>query len=155
MNYSSIYHKYYVLGIIPEYRFPPLHQAPLLGTRANLGTRVVGRRMEKVAQEGGRRRYSLEVPVTYKKVREPQKLASCRRRPSVKKGCKIHQATKKRSSHANMCSLFRFLAHVGYSIVVFALWCDFQISWCQGCFEISWELRHVSMRSDFVNRFHK
>ena len=27
MNYSIIYYRYYVLGIIQEYRFPPLHRS--------------------------------------------------------------------------------------------------------------------------------
>ena len=33
MNYSIIYYRYYVLGIIQEYRFPPLHQPTPWGTR--------------------------------------------------------------------------------------------------------------------------
>ena len=37
MNCSIIYYRYYVLGIIQEYRFPPLHQSNLLGDTSELG----------------------------------------------------------------------------------------------------------------------
>ena len=33
MNYPIIYYRYSVLGILQEYRFPPLHQPTLWGTR--------------------------------------------------------------------------------------------------------------------------